>query len=162
MPYTLLTTLTYNAAAQANAKTTSKIYNFATPAGESTLTATAGLSSTTNLSPEINNYFAPMYVGSPAGAYFANLSYLQYIGKSNDGLYTISTNNYSVFNIASSAPNAGGIQFTVVANASPFKSNTTYDSVPNFASGYYANVTKVSILVDSDGIRNYSFYTGSA
>lgn len=156
---TLLTTLTYGSVAQANAKTTSKIYNFATPAGESTLTATAGQTLTTNLSPEINNYFAPMYVGTPAGAYFANISYLQYLGKSNNGLYTISTNNYSVYNIASSGPNSGAIQFTVVANASPFVVGATYEAVPNYVSGYYAKVTRVTILVDASGVRNYSFFT---
>lgn len=156
--------LYYNSAAQEKAKTISKIYNFATPAGQPTLTATVGQTLTTNRSPEINNFFAPMYASKTdanAGTnVVAHISYLQIFGMSNDGQYTIVTNNYSIYNdvpVTAGIPDA--IQFLIVANVCPLQPNSSYITVPNYTSGVYVGVKTVTVSLDNNGMRSYSFST---
>jgi hypothetical protein len=155
--------LYYNAADQANARATSLVYSTATPGGASALAPSVSLAKSTNPTPSISTFLTPLYASaadanSGTGIPVAYLSYLQNLSRNKDATFTVSTNNYSVYDVVQPSSSAtNNIQFTIITNASPFKTNTDYATTPISKSGRYLDVDSITVNVNSAGLRKYTF-----
>jgi len=149
--------LYYGSADQTNAKATSLVYSTATPGGANALSPSVALAKSTNPDPKISTFLTPLYdVSINPITPVAYLSYLQNL--STLGTVTVSTNNYSVYNLDPSS-NYGTIQFTIIANKTPFATNFDYTTTPISKNGKYSTVNSIIVNVNSDGLRTYTFST---